>query len=140
MDEPNDKEREAAEGRAAPPDAGQRPAPPAGGGRAEASEVGDQQTESDRIEEAAFARFHDLPVTLSAQLDRKRVKLREVLDLGVESVLKLERSAGENVDLLMDGAVVGNGEVVVIEDAMGLRITDLTPPGAAGEEKRFGET
>ena len=43
---------------------------------------------------------------------------------------ELSRSAGENVDLLMDGEPVGNGEIVVIEDTMGLRITDLRPPDA----------
>lgn len=70
-------------------------------------------------------RFRDIPIEISVQLDRKRVSMREVLRLQTESVIKLERSAGENVDLLMDGKVVGNGEIVVIEDTMGLRITDL---------------
>lgn len=70
-------------------------------------------------------RFSDLPIEVSVQLDRKLVSVREVLDLKAGSVVKMDRSAGENVDLLLDGVVMGNGEIVVIEDMMGLRITDL---------------
>ena len=76
-------------------------------------------------ERDAMDRFLDLPIDISVQLDRKRFKMYEVLNLRVDSVIKLERSAGENVDLLFDGVVVGNGEIVVIEDMMGLRVTDL---------------
>ena len=49
------------------------------------------------------------------------------MDFHENSVIELSRSAGENVDLLMDGELVGNGEIVVIEDTMGIRITDLRP-------------
>ena len=66
-------------------------------------------------------------------MDRKRVKVREVLNLQVGSVVEMERSAGENVDLLLDGLLVGNGEIVVIEDMMGLRVTDLSLPDRADD-------
>lgn len=72
--------------------------------------------------------FREIPVKISVQLDRRRVRVAEVLDFRVGSVIELSRSAGENVDLLMEGGVVGNGEIVVIEDTMGLRITDLRIP------------
>ena len=65
---------------------------------------------------------------LSVQLDRKRLKVSEILEFRKDSIIELARSAGENVDLLMDGEPVGNGEIVVIEDMMGLRITDLRGP------------
>ena len=52
----------------------------------------------------------------------------------VGSVIELSRSAGENVDLLMEGMTVGNGEIVVIEDTMGLRITDLRIPDDRGDD------
>ncbi len=76
----------------------------------------------------AFGRFADIPIHVGVQLDRKRVTVKEVLTLQVDSVVEMERSAGENVDLLLDGLIVGNGEIVVIEDMMGLRVTDLALP------------
>ncbi len=76
----------------------------------------------------AFGRFADIPIHVGVQLDRKRVTVKEVLNLQVDSVVEMERSAGENVDLLLDGLMVGNGEIVVIEDMMGLRVTDLALP------------
>jgi flagellar motor switch protein FliN/FliY len=76
-------------------------------------------------EDPALRHFLDIPIEVGVELDRKRLKVRQVLDLKVGSVLKMDRSAGENVDLVLDGVVVGTGEIVVIEDMMGLRITDL---------------
>ena len=72
--------------------------------------------------------LRDVPIVLSVQLDRKRLKVSEILEFRKDSIIELARSAGENVDLLMDGEPVGNGEIVVIEDMMGLRITDLRGP------------
>jgi flagellar motor switch protein FliN/FliY len=80
-------------------------------------------------------RFADIPITLSVQLDRKWSTIREILELRVDSIVKLNRSAGENVELLMDGVPVGNGEIVVIEDLMGLRVTDLLLPKRPRQEK-----
>ena len=72
-----------------------------------------------------LAAFHDIPITVGVQMDHKMFSLAEILDLKVDSIIKLERSAGENVDLLLNGVIAGNGEIVVIEDTMGLRVTDL---------------
>lgn len=72
--------------------------------------------------------LRDVPIELSVQLDRKRLKVSEILEFRKDSIIELSRSAGENVDLLMDGEPVGSGEIVVIEDMMGLRITDLRAP------------
>ncbi len=76
--------------------------------------------------------LRDVPIQLSVRLDCKRLKVAEILEFRENSVIELSRSAGENVDLLMDGEPVGNGEIVVIEDAMGLRITDLRAPEEGG--------
>ena len=83
----------------------------------------------------AMERFADIPITLSVQLDRKWINIREILELKVDSIVKLNRSAGENVELLMDGVPVGSGEIVVIEDLMGLRVTDLRLPKRTRPEK-----
>ena len=83
----------------------------------------------------AMERFADIPITLSVQLDRKWTSIREILELKVDAIVKLNRSAGENVELLMDGVPVGSGEIVVIEDLMGLRVTDLRLPKRTRPEK-----
>ncbi len=82
----------------------------------------------------AIDSFREIPIKISVQLDRKRVRVANVLDFRVGSVIELSRSAGENVDLLMEGMTVGNGEIVVIEDTMGLRITDLRIPDDRGDD------
>ncbi len=79
----------------------------------------------DTDELARFRGFLDLPLEVGVQLGRRFVRFQEVLDLQVDSVIRMERSAGENVDLLLENQPVGRGEIVVIEDLMGLRITDL---------------
>ncbi len=89
------------------------------------------EPEAESAEEEALAvdpamrRFLDVPIQVRIELDRKRITLGEVMALREQMVIALERSAGDNVDLLLNGLRVGNGEIVVIEDTMGLRLTDL---------------
>jgi flagellar motor switch protein FliN len=64
-------------------------------------------------------------IDLEVELDRKVLTVGEILELGVGSVLKMNRSAGENVDILVEDHLVGFGEIVVIEDNMGIRVTDF---------------
>lgn len=68
----------------------------------------------------------DVPLDVSVELDRRILTMREVLALECGSVIRLTRSAGENIDITIGGALVGFGEIVVIEDSMGVRITDFT--------------
>jgi len=72
-----------------------------------------------------IAHLHDIPISLEIELDRKIMSLREVLRLEVGGVMQLTRSAGENVDILVDGSVIGFGEIVIIEETMGIRVTDF---------------
>ena len=81
---------------------------------------------------AELERFYDVPIQVNVQLDRKQISVAEVLDLHVDSIVEMNRSAGENVDLMLDGRVIGNGEIVVIEDTVGLRVTDLWDPSDVG--------
>jgi flagellar motor switch protein FliN len=73
----------------------------------------------------AMLPFLDVPIEVTVELARKKLKVREILNLQVDSVIQLDQSAGENVDLRLSGIAVGNGEIVVLEDMMGLRVTDL---------------
>ena len=77
-------------------------------------------TPIDEIEHLA-----NVPIDLEVELDRKVLTVGEILELGVGSVLKMNRSAGENVDILVEDHLVGFGEIVIIEDAMGIRVTDF---------------
>ena len=74
----------------------------------------------------ALARFHDIPIELSVELDRRTMKVREILGLQAGTVVKMNRSAGDNMSLLFHGVLVGYGEIVVIEDTIGIRITDIS--------------
>jgi len=67
----------------------------------------------------------DVPVKVEVELDRKIVTIGTVLDLDVDSVVRMTRSAGENIDILIGGTLIGFGEIVIIEDAVGVRITDF---------------
>ena len=51
--------------------------------------------------------------------------IAEILTLDVDSIIRMPRSAGENIDILVGGSLVGYGEIVIIEDAVGVRITDF---------------
>lgn len=67
----------------------------------------------------------DVPVDVDVELDRKTMTVREILALDKGSVIKMVRSAGENIDIYVGGAMLGSGEIVIIEEAVGVRITDF---------------
>jgi len=70
----------------------------------------------------------DVPLELTVELGRKRMFIKEVLDLTVGSIVELDRVAGEPVDVLVNGRIMARGEVVVIEDNFGIRITEIINP------------
>ena len=69
--------------------------------------------------------FGDIPVEIEVELDRRVMSTREVLDLAEGSVIGTTRSAGENIDIYIGGVLCGSGEIVVIENTLGVRITDF---------------
>ncbi len=72
-----------------------------------------------------IAHLQDTRIDLEVELDRRVMSLRELLQLEPGVLLRMTRSAGENIDILVDGRVIGFGEIVIIEDAMGIRVTDF---------------
>jgi flagellar motor switch protein FliN/FliY len=72
-----------------------------------------------------IAHLADVPIEIEIELARKTMALREILALAVGSVVKMPRSAGENIDILAGGTLIGSGEVVIIEETVGIRITDF---------------
>ena len=70
----------------------------------------------------------DVPVTLSLEVGRARMPIRNLLQLNQGSVVELERGAGEPLDVYVNGTLIAHGEVVVINDRFGIRLTDVVSP------------
>jgi flagellar motor switch protein FliN len=73
----------------------------------------------------SWGHFLDLPLSLSVELGRTRLKVREILDLGESSIVKLSRSTGEGVDVRAGNEPLLRGEIVVIEDRAGVRVNEI---------------
>jgi flagellar motor switch protein FliN/FliY len=70
----------------------------------------------------------DVPVTLSLEVGRTRLPIRSLLQLNQGSVVELERAAGEPLDVYVNGTLVAHGEVVVVNEKFGIRLTDVVSP------------
>ena len=80
-----------------------------------------------------FDRVQDIPLDITVELGRTKLLIRDILELGVGSIIELEKMAGEPVDLLANGLLVARGEVVVIEDNFGVRVTEIITAAERGE-------
>ena len=83
----------------------------------------DESGEKDNVD-----RLMDVNLTLSVELGRKKMQIREILGLGPGKIIELDKLAGEPVDLLVNGKMLARGEVVVVDENFGVRITDLISP------------
>jgi flagellar motor switch protein FliN len=70
----------------------------------------------------------DIPVQLTVELGRTRIPIKNVLQLAQGSVVELETLAGEPMDVLVNGFLIAQGEVVVVNDKFGIRLTDIVTP------------
>ena len=70
----------------------------------------------------------DIPVQLTVELGRTRIPIKNILQLAQGSVVELETLAGEPMDVLVNGYLIAQGEVVVVNDKFGIRLTDLVTP------------
>ncbi len=70
----------------------------------------------------------DIPVTLSMEVGRSRISIRNLLQLSQGSVVELDRATGEALDVYVNGTLIAHGEVVVINDKFGIRLTDVISP------------
>jgi flagellar motor switch protein FliN/FliY len=70
----------------------------------------------------------DVPVTLQLEVGRARVPIRNLLQLNPGSVIELERGAAEPLDVYVNGTLIAHGEVVVVNDRFGVRLTDVVSP------------
>ncbi|WP_018861322.1 MULTISPECIES: flagellar motor switch protein FliN [unclassified Thioalkalivibrio] len=70
----------------------------------------------------------DVPVTISMEIGRSRIPIRNLLQLNQGSVVELDRLAGEPLDVLVNGTLIAHGEVVVVNEKFGIRLTDVISP------------
>ena len=113
----------------------------AGGGGSEVAAEVQQVTE--QVAPAAFTNFSptpgnlpgsdinmilDIPVHLTFELGRTRIPIKNILQLAQGSVVELDALAGEPMDVLVNGYLIAQGEVVVVNDKFGIRLTDIVTP------------
>ncbi|NMP32919.1 flagellar motor switch protein FliN [Thalassotalea sp. M1531] len=106
--------------------------------QAEARESGDEEAEKVELEELKEGEpqlsgeeqrkldaILDIPVTISMEVGRSHISIRNLLQLNQGSVVELDRVAGEALDVLVNGTLIAHGEVVVVNDKFGIRLTDV---------------
>lgn len=69
--------------------------------------------------------YLDVPYRIVIEFGRKRMAVREILNLTVESVVSIPKSAGENVDVLANDRIIAHGEIITVEESTGVVITDI---------------
>ena len=74
---------------------------------------------------SGMGRVRDIPLEVTVELGRTRLLIRDIMDLSAGSIIELDKIAGEPVDLFANGLLVARGEVIVIDDNFGVRITEI---------------
>ncbi|CAM5203885.1 flagellar motor switch protein FliN [Alishewanella longhuensis] len=93
---------------------------------AKAVELEELQDERDAaVDKRKLDTILDIPVTISMEVGRAKISIRNLLQLNQGSVVELERIAGEPLDVLVNGTLIAHGEVVVVNDKFGIRLTDV---------------
>jgi flagellar motor switch protein FliN/FliY len=113
---------------------------------AEAAGAGDSDKENNNVRAAPMEEFGsdsvntskgspdldvimDIPVTISMEVGNTMIPIRNLLQLNQGSVIELDRLAGEPLDVLVNGTLIAHGEVVMVNDKFGIRLTDVISPG-----------
>ncbi len=82
-------------------------------------------TQGSSLSDPDLRRLSDIPMELSVELGRTQMTVGETLDLRVGSVVTLDRAAGEPAGLLVNGTAIARGEVIVVDERYGLRVTEI---------------
>jgi len=80
------------------------------------------------VEEINMDVILDVPVTIAMEIGRAQINIRNLLQLNQGSVVELDRFAGEPLDVLVNGTLIAHGEVVVVNDKFGIRLTEVISP------------
>ncbi|MFA5985190.1 MAG: flagellar motor switch protein FliN [Methylococcaceae bacterium] len=96
----------------------------------------DDNKMSDGNDEINLDVILEVPVTISMEIGRTNINIKNLLQLNQGSVVELDRFAGEPLDVLVNGMLIAHGEVVVVNDKFGIRLTDVISPSE--RVKRLG--
>jgi flagellar motor switch protein FliN/FliY len=88
-------------------------------------ELVDESTPITDDERRKLDTIMDIPVTISMEVGRTQISIRNLLQLNQGSVVELDRIAGESLDVMVNGTLIAHGEVVVVNDKFGIRLTDV---------------
>jgi flagellar motor switch protein FliN/FliY len=91
----------------------------------ELEELQEERSSISADEKRKLETILDIPVTISMEVGRAKISIRNLLQLNQGSVVELERVAGEPLDVLVNGTLIAHGEVVVVNDKFGIRLTDV---------------
>ncbi len=91
----------------------------------ELDELVDDSRPISKAEAAKLDTILDIPVTISMEVGRSYMSIRNLLQLNQGSVVELDRVAGEPLDVMVNGTLIAHGEVVVVNDKFGIRLTDV---------------
>ncbi len=83
-----------------------------------------------------LSRVRDIPLEVTVELGRTRLLIRDILDLSAGSIIELDKVAGEPVDLFANGMLVARGEVIVIDDNFGVRVTEIITAAERGASEK----
>lgn len=111
----------------AEPTTAEQPADKAGYEKAEFNEL-DSQSSSHNSGDANLDVILDIPVSLSMEIGRTEITINDLLQLSQGSVVELDRLAGESMDVMVNGTLIAHGEVVVVDEKFGIRLTDVISP------------
>ena len=103
----------------------------AGGANVQMAEFEDLASDNlpmNRDEDRNLDMILDIPVTIAMEIGRTKISIRNLLQLNQGSVVELDRLAGEPMDVLVNGTLVAHGEVVVVNEKFGIRLTDVVSP------------
>jgi flagellar motor switch protein FliN/FliY len=93
------------------------------------SELGGENNDSEAItDNPDLAVVLDIPVKIAMEVGSTQITIRNLLQLNQGSVIELERLAGEPLDVLVNGTLIAHGEVVVVNEKFGIRVTDVISP------------
>ncbi len=90
-----------------------------------AETIPEQEQNGNAQAAAEVVHYVDIPMKVRVQLGQRFLKIREILQLKPQSIIELPKSAGENIDILINGKLVGYGEVLEMEGNAGIRLTNL---------------
>jgi flagellar motor switch protein FliN/FliY len=107
------------------PAGGDLGSPPGGFARAPLDELSAEPGTGIPRSEVSLDAILDIPVSLSMEIGRTRISIRHLLQLNQGSVVELDRLAGEPLDVLVNGTLIAHGEVVVVNEKFGIRLTDV---------------